>query len=115
MRKILIYPVHRRYINLLKSLVSKNTPILITRSDCEKIYKLISRTSKAGERHRGLYRLTFQIINRPLLETKEMGVVSSIGYDEIGKIEQILAKVERRCLWNTLLGTLIWYCTRRHR
>ena len=58
--------------------------------------------------------MTLVAINRPEEETRKEGVIKVIGIDEIDLIEKTLAKVERKGLYATVLGTIIWYC-RKHK
>ena len=113
MGKILIHPVHRRYIKFLRDQVKKGNPILLTQSDLDRFKNLINRTNLQVKRHKGFYRLTLQAINRSKEEAHELGVTGVIGHHEIDIIERTLAKVERRGLYKTLMGTVIWYCRKR--
>lgn len=53
-------------------------------------------------------------MNRSKDEAHDLGVKGVIGYNEIDIIESTLAKVERRGLYKTLMGTIIWYL-RKHK
>ena len=110
----LIHPVHRRYVKLLKKQVENGTPILLTQSDLDGFKELCQKTKQKGKRHRGLYKLTLEAINRPEEETRKTGVSGFIGTKEISFIEKTLASVERRGLYATIMGAILWYC-RKHK
>ena len=114
MGTFLIHPVHRRYIKLLRKQVEEGSPILLTQSDLDGFKDLCMRTKQKGKRHRGLYRLTLQAINRPEEETRKIGGSGSIGTKEIDFIEKTLASAERRGLYATIMGSVLWYC-RKHK
>ena len=114
MGTLLLHPVHRRYIKLLREQVKKGTPILLTQSDIDGFKDLFQRTKQKGERHRVLYKLTLEAINRPEEDTRKIGVSGSIGTKEIDIIEKTLASAERRGLYATIMGSILWYC-RKHR
>lgn len=111
---LLIHPVHRRYIKLLRKQVEKGYPILLTQNDIDGLKDLFHKTKQKGERHRILYRLTLNAINRPEEETRKMGISGMLGVKEIGFIEKTLAKAERRGLYASIMGSIIWHC-RKHK
>ena len=110
---LLIHPVHRRYIKILRDQVKKGTPVLLTQSDLDGFKELCSSTKQKGKRHRGLYKLTLNAINRPKEETQKVGISGVLGNEEINIIEKTLAKAERRGLYATIMGTFLWYCRRK--
>lgn len=113
MGTFLIYPVHRKFIRLLRDYVDKNSSLLLTESDIEGFKNLFSRTTKNDKRHRGLYKLTLQAMNRQTSGIKKAETIGVIGYPEIRIIEKKLAKVERKSIFQTLLATLLWYCKKK--
>jgi len=114
MGTLLIHPVHRRYIKLLRNQVKMGSPILLTQSDIDGFKDLCQSTKQKGKRHRGLYKLTLEAINRPEEKTRKIGVSGFIGKKEIEVIEKTLATLERRGLYATIMGSIIWYC-RKHK
>ena len=114
MGTLLIHPVHRRYIRLLRKQVEKGSPILLTQSDLDGFKDLSQRTKQKGKRHRGLYKLTLEAIYRPEEDTRKVGVSGFIGTKEIDFIEKTLASAERRGLYATIMGSILWYC-RKHK
>ena len=110
MGTLLIHPVHRRYIKLLRNQVKMGSPILLTQSDIDGFKDLCQSTKQKGKRHRGLYKLTLEAINRPEEKTRKIGVSGSIGTREINFIEKTLASAERRGLYATIMGTIKWFC-----
>lgn len=115
MGTFLIHPVHRKYIRLLREYVEKNYSLPLTEDDLEGFKQLISSTKQKGKRHRGLYKLTLQAINRPICETEKAGIKGCIGFNEIDMIEKHLAKAERRGLFDTIKGAFIWFCINKKR
>lgn len=111
---LLIYPVHQRYIKLLRKQVEKGCPILLTQSDIDGFKDLLRRTKQKEIRHKGLYRLTLKAIYRPKEEIQKVGIRCVLGTEEINLIEKTLAKAERRSLYASIIGSIIWYC-RKHK
>ena len=110
MGTFLIHPVHRRYIKLLRNQVKNGSSILLTQSDIDGFKDLCQRTKQKGKRHRGLYKLTLEAIKRAEDDARRIGVSGSIGTIEIDLIEKTLASAERRGLFDTIMGTIIWFC-----
>ena len=107
---LLIHPVHQRYIKLLRKRVEKGGPILLTKSDIDGFKDLFHRTKQKGKRHQGLYRLTLNSINRPEEEIRKAGISGVLGTREINLIEKTRANAERRSLYASIMGSIIWYC-----
>ena len=111
---LLIHPVHQRYIKLLRKRVEKGGAILLTQSDIDELKDLLCSTKQKEKRHRGLYKLTLNALNRPKEEIQMVGISGVLDTKEINLIEKILAKVERRGLYASIMGSIIWYC-RKHK
>lgn len=110
---LLIHPVHRRYIKILRNQVEKGTPVLLTQSDLDGFNELFRSTKQKGKRHRRLYKLTLNAMNRPKEESQKVGISGVLGNEEINYIEKALAKAERRGVYATIMGTILWFCRRK--
>lgn len=87
--------------------------MLLTQSDIDAFNELCSSTKQKDKRHRGLYKLTLNAINRPKDETQKVGISGVLGNEEINIIEKAFANAERRGLYVTIMGTFLWYCRRK--
>ena len=110
MGTFLIYPVHRKYIKLLRDHVDKNSSLILIESDIEEFKNIFGSTTKKGERHRRLYKLTLKAIKRQVSGMEETDIKRVIGYPDIRIIEKNLAKTERKSILVTILSTILWYC-----
>ena len=57
--------------------------MLLTQSDIDGFNELCRSTKQKGKRHRGLYKLTLNAINRPKDETQKIGISGVLGNEEI--------------------------------
>lgn len=100
---ILFHPAHRKFIRLLRSYADRGTIINITDQDKERYLELFHRTSIALERHKAVYKLVLEILNR--------NTPSEKGYpftqEMVDNIEQMLIRAERRKPCNTFRGVVI--------
>ncbi len=89
-------------------------PVIRGEKICAIFRDLCDRTKHKGKRHRGIYKLTLIALNRPKEEIQKMGVKGVLRANEIDFIEKTLASAERRGLYATIMGTILWYC-RKHK
>lgn len=100
---ILLHPAHRKFIKLLRSYADRGIIINVTDQDQKRYLELFHRTSVALERHKTIYKLILEILNRntPVEEgyifTQEM----------VDNIELMLIRAECRKPCNTFRGGVI--------
>lgn len=100
---LLIHPAHRKFIKILRSYADRNTIINITDQDKERLSDLIRRTDNALERHKSVYKLILEILNRNT--PPEEGY--PFTHDMVDIIERTIAKGEFRQPYKTFLGAVI--------
>lgn len=100
---LLIHPAHRKFIKLLRSYADRNTIINITDQDKERLSDLIRRTDNALERHKSVYKLIFEILNRNI--PPEEGY--PFTHNMVDKIEQTLSRGEFRQPYITFIGAVV--------
>lgn len=61
---ILFYLAHKKFVKILRSYADRGTIINITEHDRERLSLLLHRTDNALERHKCIYRVAFEILNR---------------------------------------------------
>lgn len=100
---ILFHPAHKKFIKLLRSYADRDTIINITEQDQERYLGLFHRTNISLERHKAVYKLVLEILNRntPVEEGYPF------THEMVDKIEQMLIRAERRKPCNTFRGVVI--------
>lgn len=94
---ILFHPTHRKFIKLLRTYADKGTIINITDFDKKRIHELFIRTNNALERHKSIYKIALEILNRNT--PAEEGY--PFTHEMVDTIEEQLASAERRKSCNT--------------
>lgn len=100
---ILFHPAHKKFIKLLRSHADKGTIINITEYDKERLSILLHRTDNALERHKSIYKLVLEILNRNT--PPEEGY--PFTHEMVDTIEMAFVKAERSKPCNTFLGATI--------
>lgn len=100
---LLLHPTHRKFIRLLRSYADRGATFNITDLDRERFGELFNRTSNAIERHKSIYKLIIEILNRNT--SSEDDVLFTQEFVDF--IEQHFARAERRKPCNTLCGIAI--------
>lgn len=98
MRKFLLHPTHRKFIRILREYIEQEKPIIITQNDIVAFQALMHRTKIALERHKGIYRLLLQAMQRTVVSNGDVVLDSS----QIDFIESIFCKVE----WGNIFVTI---------
>lgn len=100
---ILFHPAHRKFIKILHSYADRGTIIYITDQDQKRYSELFHRTSIALERHKAVYKLILEILNRntPVEEGYPF------THEMVDSIEQMLIRAERRKPCNTFREVVI--------
>lgn len=89
---ILFHPTHRKFIKLLRSYADREIIINITDYDRERYSELLKRTNNPLERHKIIYLLILEILNRPT--SPDEGCLFT--HEVVNYIEQSFVRAERR-------------------
>ena len=98
MRKLLLHPTHRKLIRLLREHLKQEGQIIITKDDIKAFHNLLSRTKIALERHKGIYILFLQEMQR----TEAHDGDAILNSSHIDYIEHVFCKVE----WGNIFVTI---------
>lgn len=100
---ILFHPTHRKFIQLLRTHADRGTIIKYTDLDKKRVRELFFRTNNALERHKSIYKIALEILNRntPVEEG------CALTHDMVDIIEKHLVQAERRKPCNTFQGVVI--------
>lgn len=100
---ILFHPTHRKFIKLLRSYADRGVNVDITKDDYSRYKQIFERSNIAVERHRAIYRLMIEILNRQTSLDKGR----SFNHKLVDIIENSLAIAERKSPWNTFKGAFL--------
>ena len=103
MGKLLLHPTHRKFIRILREHIEQGKTIIITQNDIVAFRALMHRTKIALERHKGIYRLLLQAMQRTVVNNGDFVLNSS----RINFIESIFCKVERKNIFVTIRNIIV--------
>lgn len=103
MGKILLHPTHRKFIRILREHIEQGKLIIVTQNDIVAFRALIQRSEIALERHKGIYRLLLQAMQRTVAHNDDI-ILNNL---HINYIENILCKVERRRIFVTIRNIIV--------
>lgn len=102
-KSFLFHPTHRKFIRLLRLHADQGTIVNITDKDKKRLSEVFRRTNIAIERHRAIYKLVLEILNRNT--SPEDGVPLTHG--DVDTVEKQFAQAEHKSPCNTFKGVLI--------
>ena len=103
MKRIVLYPTHRKFIRLLRSKTKYGEYVVLRKEDLFELKKILSNGNlNSVDRHQKLYKCI-------------LGVVNNNSYNEecilldINKIRDYICQRERKTLQITIRNTFIYY------
>lgn len=109
MKKIILYPTHRKFIRLLKDTDKIGKPIVIKEKDLESIHKLWASTQNSLERHKGIYKIVVRAMNENVYEQGD----TILDCQRIDLIESDFCQAERKNLLRTIRNIIFTYIYRK--
>lgn len=106
---ILFHSTYRKFIKLLRTYADKGTIINITDFDKERLTELFYRTNDALERHKSIYKIALEILNRNTPAEERYPFI----HEMVDTIEEQLASTERRKPCNTFQGVVFMSLLKR--
>ena len=103
MKKFLLHPTHRKFIRLLRQHIEQGRFIIISNDDIKACHELFHRTNKSLERHKGIYKIVLNAMQRQEIHEDDRILDKS----HIDFIESCLCKVERKNLFVTIRNIII--------
>lgn len=106
MKKIIIYPTHRRLIRILRTKTIHRKSLVLQKENYDEINKILKDENlNSYEKHQKLYRCCFKIN----MENPNPENCVSLN---INKIQDYICEIERNTLLRTIRNTLIYYISR---
>ena len=101
----LILPTHRKLIKLLRDRANAGSPAIMLKKDSADFIELFKSKKQRGARHRGLYRITLRVLQRPPEEIEPEEIHAVLDNQMVNLFEKTLAKAEWRSLSATLTAS----------
>ena len=103
MKRILIYPTHRRLIRILRNKTINGKYLVVQIENYDEINKILKdKNLNSYEKHQKLYRCCFKI-------NMENPNPENCVFLNINKIQDYICEIERNSLLRTIRNTLIYY------
>lgn len=109
MKKIILYPTHRKFIRLLKDNDKIGKPIVIKEKDLESIHKLWASTQNSLERHKGIYKIVVRAMNENVYEQGD----TLLDRQRIDLIESDFCQAERKTFLRTIRNIILVFTYRK--
>lgn len=90
---IIIYPTHKKFINLLRKINNKGTPLILKKEDVNEIYKILSEDNYYSiQKHQRVYKVFLRSIYTNKYEKGDIIIDNS----KIKNIKEFLSKNRKK-------------------